>query len=249
MGQKQFDFDEDDDKTEDKPIDEPVKEVLSDEQIKKEVEENQRIKNEMNQFWQTQKLYYKDVQTCTARDECLLNGQLSVKNSETLGTLFEYAINLQNALKLHMLNSLRTKYRGFQKVRNLHVDYQFKATHTVFDFQFQFYTGRQNGVVLTTSMVHDFLWRGLTTRFTETYDIKPEYLKIGKFRQKPVKVCLNYFYSQPVQISLQLNIVKNFCREKFMKMLWFHTLAFDNFDFTRKNVEKFWMKNLEFCTF
>ena len=23
-----------------------------------------------------------------------------------------------------------------------------------------------------------------------------------------------------------------------MKMLWFHTLAFDNFDFTRKNVEK-----------
>ena len=204
-GQKQFDDDEDDQKGDDKPIDgrnlkdEPVKEVITDEDIKKELEKSRRIKDKIDYFWHLQKFYFKNVQTCNARDECLFNGQLSVKNSETLGTIFENAQNLQNALKIHMENSLKTRYPTFQRVRNIYVDYKFKAEDTIFDFQFQFYTGRQNGIVITNSMVQKFLWKGLTGRFFETYDIKPEYLKLGNY----------FFFSK---------LLKNRCMKKFVKL-------------------------------
>ena len=153
---------------------------LTDEELTQQLERNQRIKYQLDQFWHQQKLYYEDLQHCDPYVECTLNGQLRVKNADTSGTIFANSHNLQVAISLHMKNVLLQYYPYFVDLEALHVDFQLKATHTVLDFKLVFYRGSRWGKTITNLKVKEFLEHHLSTRFLETYGFKPEDLKIGK---------------------------------------------------------------------
>ena len=111
---------------------------------------------------------------------CVFYGKVSVKNSETHGTIFINLGNLQTSLVNHMQNLLFEAYGFFDRVKPLFVDFELRAIYTTLYFEAVFIFGSHDFKPISNLELQNLIGESMRTRFHETFKIHVYDLKIGK---------------------------------------------------------------------